>query len=279
MKKEYWELFNEVHASERLRTEVMNMKHEETKRIQRIPRAMLAAAALVFVLAGTAVAAEHFGWLKSVRPVEPGELLTDNAQAGYQTKTVYDKIPIEALTPEALAWITSVSEAGEHAYDTKSFDTWQDVENFLGLELADHALLEGMGTKDPSSGRGVICSSGDCLVMSEGMTGLTEVLSRYQDGEYEIMQTALLQFACPGQEGGSAALTSRIESMGGFRTESYQTSDGLEAVLFVEENTVDAGSNIYASFPHNGTLFIMCVKGSSVEGAMEEMQLILDAYE
>ena len=55
MEKEYRELFDGVRASGRLRMEVMNMKREETKRVRRIPRAALIAAALVLALAGTAV--------------------------------------------------------------------------------------------------------------------------------------------------------------------------------------------------------------------------------
>ena len=61
MEKEYRELFDGVRASGRLRMEVMNMKREETKRVRRIPRAALIAAALVLALAGTAVAMGNAG--------------------------------------------------------------------------------------------------------------------------------------------------------------------------------------------------------------------------
>ncbi len=257
--------------------EVSGMKQTTSRR--RIPAAVLAAVTLVVVLAGTAAAAEYFGWLKSVRPVEPGEFVDDTTQAAYQIKTEYDKILTEDLTSEALAWITSISDSedGMHNYDTKDFDTWQDAEAFLGLELADNSLLEGMGTGGLSSDRGMIGSCQSCRMISEGLTGLTKVMSSHQDGEYTIMQTALLQFAGPEQEDCSAALTTRVESLYGFQTETYQTPSGLEAVLFIEEGGADA--NIYAAFPQNGTLFIMCVQGGSVEGGIEEMKLVLDACE
>ena len=279
MRKAYQELFDGVHASERLKAEARNiMKNTTNKNVtRRIPAAALLAAVLVVALAGTALAAEYFGWLKLVRPVAPDELCNDNTRAGYQTEMVYDRIPADELSPEALAWISSVSEGGKHAYDSKSFDSWQDAENFLGLELANNVLLEGMGTKDSSFGFDGIYSAGPCLVMSEGLTGLTEVLSSYQDGEYVVSQTALLQFACPGQEEQPATISSRIEGMGGFRSEPYQTSGGLEAVFIIED--ADADANVYASFIRDGVLFDMCVNGSNVEGAMEEMKLVLDAYE
>lgn len=255
--------------------EVSGMKQINSKR--RIPAAVLVAAVLVIALAGTALAAEYFGWLEWVRPIEPGEFLDDSAQAGYRTAAVYDKIPAESLTPEALAWITSVPGDGERNYDTRTFDTWQEVENFLGLELADNALLEGMGTKNGASGSGVIGSLLPCQVTSEGLAGLTEVQSSHQDGEYTIMQTALLQIAGPGQEDCPAALTTRLESWGSLQAEAYQTPGGLEAVYFVEESGGDV--NVFATFPQGGTLFIMCVQGGSVEGGIEEMKLVLDAYE
>lgn len=280
MEKKYRELFDGVHASERLRTEVRNMKHEQTKRIHKIPRAALAAAVLAIALAGTALAAEYFGWLKSARPLEASELYNANTTAGYRTEIEYGRIPVESLSPEALEWISSLPGTEERPFDSQSFDSWQDAENFLGLELADNALLEGMARKDSSFGYeyGEVCSSGPCLVMSEGPAGLTEVLSRYLDGEYEIMQTALLQFACAGEEG-PATMRSTIEGMGSFRTETYQAVNGLEAVLLIEEDAADAGANIYASFLQNGTLFKLCVKGGSAEGAAAEMKLVLDAYE
>lgn len=280
MRKAYRELFDEVHASGRLQTEVKNiMKSTENRRAaHRVPAALIAAV-LAAALAGTAVAAEHFGWLRQLRPVESEELYNATTRAGYQTEIAYDRIPAENLSPEALAWISSVPGTEERPFDSQSFDTWQDVENFLGLELADNALLEGMGRKDSSFGYGEVYSSGPCLVTSEGLKGLTAVMSRYQDGEYEIMQTALLQFACAGQEERPASISLRTEGMGSFRTETCQTAGGLEAVLLIEESAADADTSIYASFLQGGTLFKMCVKGGGAEGAMSELKTILDAYE
>ena len=77
MEKEYRELFDGVRASGRLRMEVMNMKREETKRVRRIPRAALIAAALVLALAGTAVA-----YLSRVTVAPYGDGYSVHAEAG-----------------------------------------------------------------------------------------------------------------------------------------------------------------------------------------------------
>ena len=53
MWKEYKETFDGVHASQRLKTEVLNVKQEENaEKKRRIPAAALVAAMLVLVLAG-----------------------------------------------------------------------------------------------------------------------------------------------------------------------------------------------------------------------------------
>ena len=57
MKQAYRDLFDEVHASQRLKQEVLQMTEREQKRSSRFPRGLMIAAAVLAVLAGTAVAA------------------------------------------------------------------------------------------------------------------------------------------------------------------------------------------------------------------------------
>lgn len=58
MKTSYQEMFDEVHASERLKKEVMNMtKQERTQVVKKVSVSFILAAALAVILAGTALAA------------------------------------------------------------------------------------------------------------------------------------------------------------------------------------------------------------------------------
>lgn len=58
MKTSYREMFDEVHASDRLKEEVMNMtKQERTQVVKRVSMSFIVAAALAVILAGTALAA------------------------------------------------------------------------------------------------------------------------------------------------------------------------------------------------------------------------------
>ena len=56
MENRYREMFDEVRASDRLRTEVLRMRERENGRRGRLPAAALAAAVLAVILAGTALA-------------------------------------------------------------------------------------------------------------------------------------------------------------------------------------------------------------------------------
>ena len=100
MWKDYKETFDGVHASQRLKTEVLNMKREEkVTGKRRIPAAALAAAILVFVLAGTAVAEEIINRV-NVDLVNPDE--AGVSTEGYSLRIRFSPIPLESLSEEAL---------------------------------------------------------------------------------------------------------------------------------------------------------------------------------
>ena len=108
MEKEYRELFDGVRASGRLRMEVMNMKREETKRVRRIPRAALIAAALVLALAGTAVA-----YLSRVTVAPYGDGYSVHAEAG--------NVPLASLSEVVLQ---RAANADSRA-DALPFQSWE----------------------------------------------------------------------------------------------------------------------------------------------------------
>ena len=56
MKREYQTLFDQVHAPQRLREEVLQMTKQERRKSHRISKGILAAAILLVILAGSAIA-------------------------------------------------------------------------------------------------------------------------------------------------------------------------------------------------------------------------------
>ena len=131
MWKEYKETFDSVHASRRLKTEVLNMKREEnvTKK-RRVPAAALVAAVLVIALAGTAVAEGLFGRVS----VSAG---TRDRDDGHTFHGNFQTVPLESLSEELLAYSKSGGWQG-----TLAFDSWSEAEAFIGVEVANNSRLE-----------------------------------------------------------------------------------------------------------------------------------------
>lgn len=278
MRKAYQELFDGVRASDRLKMEVMNMKREETKRIRRIPRAALAAAVLVLALAGTALAAEYFGWVK-LRTLGPEEMQGAETLSGYLAEAEYERIPLENLAGEALrraAAIPAPEEGGWYG-EAWRFDSWTEAEEFLGLELADNPVLEGMEKADHSFGYGEAYAEGPCLAIVDtdhGTPAWISVMARYQEGDCEVLQAAHPQFDVPaGKESGRAlaGANAHIEGYGEYRTEQYVTPGGMEVQLAVSDG------HQAAYFVHNGVLFELVVDGGATH-AQTLLKEILDAY-
>ena len=100
-------------------------------RKHRIPAAALAAAVLVIIFAGTALAAEYFG---KVRIEFVDHII--GAKDGYFAIGPGGAIPADSLSEEVLALCANGGDA------CLPFDSWSEAEAYLGIELADNAVLD-----------------------------------------------------------------------------------------------------------------------------------------
>ena len=211
--------------------EVSSMKQTNSRR--RIPAAALVAAVLVIALAGTAVAASYFGRL-DVLPAESGY------ENGYHIWGAYQNIPPERLSKELLEY-ASLTDGGEEGKWT--FDSWSEAEEFLGLELADNALLEAMphekwephceyclGPKDV----------GRCTVETHFSLGLPDVISLsagYFEDEYAdfcVNVFAYLRVKGAGKEDIPFGLGSEM-NLKNAEAEEYVTPSGLKITIIATE--------------------------------------------
>ena len=282
MKKEYRELFDEVHASQRLRTEVMNMKHEEIKPTHRIPRAALIAAVLLIALAGTAVAAELLGYVQ-IDLKNPDE--TNTSGEGYTGKAAMQTIPAESLSEAAL----ERAAAMEDISDDWEFDSWSEAEAFLGMELLDNPKLEELPA---------IPRKGSCHALVINYTGedqqydipfLILLSASYQADGCRVTQGAHMQFQYPGypqREGGLGF----GKYSGDTCLEEYTTPSGIKASIITTtkkqkgSNAIDHTSYT-ACWATDHVLYSLCTSvhdpidhPDSIH-ALEILKEILDAYE
>ena len=133
MEKKYQELFDQVHASPALRMEVLHMKERERTGRRRMPAAALTAALLVAVLAGTALAAGAMG-LVHADFMDLGILTNGEHREGLLAR---GEVAPRPLSERALERVTGKE-------DTWIFDSLEEAEDFLGLEIASNDVLDQM---------------------------------------------------------------------------------------------------------------------------------------
>lgn len=280
MWKEYKETFDGVHASQRLKTEVLNMKREEnaTKR-RRVPAAALVAAILVIVLAGTAVAAEYYINRKNVT-VEPMEGSYEN---GYSVKGDMENIPVESLSKAVL----ERAAQSETENDILPFDSWSEAEAFLGLEIANNARLEKMQTKETwiqiaDEPR----VSGNCLLRlqyDENGPDMIQLLADYRENDIIISTEAVLRIKSSEAAQRSFAKSNRVYTP--VSTETYITPSGLEATVITSSVSSESGDEYFsyeAYFMKNKAYFSVssaAAGGKPSDEALRLLKEILDAYE
>ena len=292
MRREYREMFDEVHASARLRMEVMNMKHTENAGMRpkrRIPPAALIAAILAAILAGTALAAEYLSgfkieWLSGFK--DPAGALD-----GYSVALGNIRFPAEELSDEVFA---IGEEIGDVHYPNRqlAFDSWAKCWEFLGVEPADNTRLAEMQKSTCSIGQEkshvwlqlyyapILPSSihadayyrqGNDITVSQGVSIRTQ---------YDIWDQEQWDYLVPQEEGDT------------LEYEAYTMPGGIEALLFrrtyettYQEEPFSDFDCCYAYFIKNNMRYSLDVSVRSEPGevpetgAVELAKEILDAYE
>ena len=291
MWKEYKETFDGVHASQRLKTEVLNMKREENaEKKRRIPAAALVAAVLVIAMAGTAMA-EYMGWVRIesinswLGPYGPEE------GDGYTVTLTADRFPAENLSEEVYtigAEIGDVHRAGRRI----AFDSWGACEEFLGVELANNPRLEQMQKETCRiDGFGDIHAAVS-LAYETLMPSYASVTAWYGEGRH-VRANQWVQLRTQYAPDDDPEMWDSLILQNGdepLTYETYITASGIEAIIFTDtyDTSISTFTNCYASFvKDNNMRFTLDVSVQTHEnqestGAPDAMELtkeILDAYE
>lgn len=272
MWKEYKETFDGVHASQRLKTEVLNMKREKNAaRNRRIPTAALAAAILVIALAGTALAAGYLGRVTIV----PMEQVM--GRTGGDTHAIYgncERIPVESLSDEVLAFAAETGTPDDGMIKAeRDFASFAECESFLGLELADNPVLEAQ----PLYEDGKPAASTVYIFSCKQIPASIRVDSFYEVDGYRINAYVLLRTE---NDRDMADYDIGISPSDGGSFEDYVTRSGMEVRLLTEESA--HGEHICnAFFARNNALFMLglLVENGNADTALDTLKNILDAYE
>lgn len=256
----------------------------------RLGRAGMIAACLCLVLAGTGAAAIANGWVRLSNvsfvqyPQANGSLLSiADVQVAFDGK-VY--VPWESFSQECRDFLGSFYGMPQY----KGFDTWDELEEFLGLNIMDNPVLDKAKpvVHDNTSSLGGRTETGSCFV---GFTGYFEAP--------RVMLSALYQLGTDTDGGLSLYIRGDIftqpldleEPITSFQTyagesvetETYVTPSGMQAVISVVHHLDAFGTDTAfctAFFQMNDVLFFLTAhrQDGSPEQTAATVKEILDAF-
>lgn len=235
------------------------------RRLPRIARVGLIAACLCLALIGTVTAARFLG----VQIQEEDGVTWLSGGIAYY--------PVDSLSEEVQALDSSY-------YDARRFNSWEDVEKFIGVNLMDNPVLDASPAKNFHTGwkDGVNNISGDFLVIGSG--SLTSILTFgcYEIGDVDILLRGSLftdrMEKGRGEDWDQRFLGFHFSEYTKTGRESYTSPNGLEAQLL----RIDCGwpeKSCLAIFSLNGIPFIVQANSRyNMEEARAALLQVLDGF-
>lgn len=293
MENNYRDMIDAVKAPEGLRRSVVNISEQDrAKKARPLPvRVALVAACVGVLLVVGVVAAEVLGFdfvkifkdgeEKIVHVVRKGD---DGAETLEDLDLLYEvdgsglaSIPLRELSP-ALQEVGEQYKNEDRHTESLIFDSWAEAEEFLGLEIADNAMLEGLEympstiwTRDFKPDR-----QGNCITSADFKYG--EPVSVDVDAQYRL----------PLSEGESAVFSVSTDFFigeelplcphfvyidNGYWTvagqEDYLTANGMETVIIdvkqVWDEQISEAGEYHTFFFLRGVRFMVKIHYSGPE--------------
>ena len=251
--------------------EVSGMKQMNRRRI---PAAAFVAAVLVIALAGTALA-----YFSRVTVAPYGD------EGGYSVRAETGNVPLSELSEDVLQRAAEASVSGE----LLPFQSWEEAEEYLGLDIADNARLEQMekSMRAMSLGEDDSPVLAPCLLLlwyyGSGRPDTIDLSACYEEGDYAVNVEAVLLVEDPDfdRERSYHFANAGAEMSG---AEQYVTPGGLETTIVTSRETFRKDAvftKCEAEFVLGRAFFRVWSSvpdGDSVEGAESLLKEVLDAY-
>lgn len=251
--------------------EVSGMKQMNRRRI---PAAAFVAAVLVIALAGTALA-----YFSRVTVAPYGD------EGGYSVRTETGNVPLSELSEDVLQRAAEASVSGE----LLPFQSWEEAEEYLGLDIADNARLEQMekSMRAMSLGEDDSPVLAPCLLLlwyyGSGRPDTIDLSACYEEGDYAVNVEAVLLVEDPDFDWErSYHFANAGAEMSG--AEQYVTPGGLETTIVTSRETFREDAvftKCEAEFVLGRASFRVWISvpdGDSVEGPESLLKEVLDAY-
>ena len=251
--------------------EVSGMKQMNRRRI---PAAAFVAAVLVIALAGTALA-----YFSRVTVAPYGD------EGGYSVRAETGNVPLSELSEDVLQRAAEASVSGE----LLPFQSWEEAEEYLGLDIADNARLEQMekSMRAMSLGEDDSPVLAPCLLLlwyyGSGRPDTIDLSACYEEGDYAVNVEAVLLVEDPDFDWErSYHFANAGAEMSG--AEQYVTPGWLETTIVTSRETFREDAvftKCEAEFVLGRASFRVWISvpdGDSVEGPESLLKEVLDAY-
>lgn len=241
------------------------------KHRNKLRAAVLVAAALAVILAGTALAGEIASRIE-VRIYES----KGGERAGYSAPTYVMPVPLESLPEEARSRVAGVAE-----YEKWPFASRAEAEEFFGVELAKNSVLEGMKRsttyveREDGSYDSAPCWAHVLPYSGETVTSMIQLESGYENRKCWIHEEVTLLIDSSGQEVKPVRSNLSVGADGRFQAEEYTTPSGLEVSIVTHRPEGGGILSYEAHFVLGGLRFSVSSDGAL---ALTRLKEVLDGY-
>lgn len=252
-------------------------------------RAAVLAACLCLALVGTGAAAVANGWIKLSELTSRQINRRDGTMLSIATvKVITDGgksyVPWESFSPQCRDYPGSFLGLPQY----KGFDTWEELEAFLGLNIMDNPVLDQAkpAIHENKSSLGGRTETGSCFAGFQGTIEEPERIVLSAVYQFEILDgiplylslsttIQITPYESEDQIAGSTIYQSNGKEMIELTTEEHVTPSGQETVII----TSNMGS-IETYIQINGTIFRICSHCDSehMEEGLRTVREVLDAF-
>lgn len=284
---QYKEYMDSIRASDTLHRRLLELEVPRCRPL-RLARVGLIAACLCFALVGTAMAGIVGGWIR----VSNVNFYPNTNVNG--TETSYSKVEIRSDGTFYIPFERFSQEAQEFAHSFtylpqyKSFDSWDEVEQFLGISIADNPVLDQMEILPDQVQNlqyGVKMDGANFIVEFDGQmdapTIRTSAIYRLEADDNVsfrlIVSGTITTQSLDSEERISGYTFNNTEQP---VTETYVTPSGLQAVISTAR-LLDDGHTLICntSFQLNGAYFtLFTVEAENPDQVVPAIKTVLDAY-
>ena len=208
----------------------------------------------------------------------PTHLAEQELDAFFRATTV-EKVPVSTLSQEALDAAAAQSERTGYY----GFDTWEDAEAFLGLNILDSEQI-GSGTAVSmmdETGRTVLCAP--ChLTLHNGADGTLYAMAlnyffQTTDGVSISLNANAVTDQNPNDNHASLGVSDDASTVLSQSSEQYVTKSGLQTTIVVSQYSDGHGWSVDGWTQKNGFVLRFSMSSDREEDGMEIIRDLLDS--